>query len=107
MSEKDYIRKHLLLGAVKTAAPKRSECNSAIEWLYGMTVYAKILDIIEAAKPADVAPVVHGRWIKVKHPYGNVNWYKKCSICDKCIDWQDYKYCPHCGAKMDESEEEK
>ena len=24
----------------------------------------------------DVAPVVHGRWIKVKHPYGNVNWQK-------------------------------
>ena len=68
-----------------------------------------IEDMIDAVwdfLPADVVPVVHGRWIKVKHPYGNVNWHKKCSICDKCIDWQDYKYCPVCGAKMDEEESE-
>ena len=50
---------------------------------------------------ADVAPVVHGRWID-GDPY--------CPICrkdkfrgldaDVWADWQP-DYCPNCGAKMD------
>lgn len=71
-----------------------------------LTAIAMAINEIDKITAADVAPVVHGRWVKVKHPYGNVNWHKKCSICDKCIDWQDYKYCPVCGAKMDEEDEE-
>lgn len=55
---------------------------------------------------ADVAPVVHGRWIK--YPRAR---YFKCSEC-RCIapykkamvmdGERKYKYCPNCGAKMDE-----
>lgn len=42
---------------------------------------------------ADVAPVVHGRWIKgAPNPY--------CSECFvECRD--ETPFCPHCGAKMD------
>lgn len=50
-------------------------------------------------------PIIHAHWIKMKHPCGNVNWYNKCSACDCDIDLYDYKYCPNCGAKMDESED--
>lgn len=44
---------------------------------------------------ADVAPVVHARWI------GNC----MCSVCHGSSNgWavqQGYDFCPHCGAKMD------
>ena len=50
----------------------------------------------------DVAPVRHGRWVSI-----NEYPYEKCSICGethgtvRCLD----KYCPNCGAKMDEEVE--
>ena len=47
---------------------------------------------------ADVAPVVHGRW----NWTGSVVWWK-CSVCE-CEGYENFKFCPHCGAKMDESE---
>jgi hypothetical protein len=48
---------------------------------------------IEALPAADVAPVVHGRWIK-----GSSNPY--CSECFvECRD--ETPFCPNCGAKMD------
>ena len=50
---------------------------------------------------ADVAPVVHGRWIADGDGY---HWTYNCSICA----WKDgypfnerHNYCPNCGAKMD------
>ena len=47
---------------------------------------------------ADVAPVVHGRWI-----YDH--WCEfKCSVCGTFSDSKPYKgrenYCPNCGADM-------
>lgn len=44
---------------------------------------------------ADVAPVVHGRWIEE-------DGYQICSICGGHC-WEDYRasYCEDCGAKMD------
>ena len=50
---------------------------------------------------ADVAPVVHGHWV-----YGC-----QCSVCgDRHGPYNSrhkpfYNYCPNCGAKMDEEEE--
>lgn len=55
------------------------------------------------AKSADVAPVVHAKWITAPH--------KSSRFCSKCYHDEPYKfadsnaniynYCPHCGAKMD------
>lgn len=52
---------------------------------------------------ADVAPVVHGRWVK----HTRIHGFVYCSACkDVYLDeeWlRDGKwgYCPNCGAKMD------
>lgn len=47
---------------------------------------------INSIPAADVAPVVHGRWIK-----GSSNPY--CSECFvECRD--ETPFCPNCGAKM-------
>lgn len=58
---------------------------------------------IEDAPAADVAPVVHGRWVSVAG--------KRDRICSRCLRNEPYKnaddnaevfeFCPHCGAKMD------
>lgn len=56
---------------------------------------------------ADVAPVVHGRWISKNHH--GYEWIFVCSNCGY-IDGYPFNdrsnYCPNCGAKMDEPIEE-
>lgn len=58
------------------------------------------LDRIPAA---DVAPVVHGQWIKDDFLSDDVNNAEKCSQCGELIGWFGNlpNYCPNCGAKMD------
>lgn len=59
-------------------------------------------DCIHYMDAADVAPVVHGRWL-----YGD--YYDIGDVCSEC-DWDSqmthpsYRYCPNCGARMDEVE---
>lgn len=52
---------------------------------------------------ADVAEVVHGRWIKDDFLSDDVNNAEKCSQCGELIGWFGNlpNYCPNCGAKMD------
>lgn len=72
--------------------------------------YVQVVDVgdILDMPVADVAPVVHGRWIGAPL-CGNDN----CR-CSECGSWHNIhanlrgeimqKYCPNCGAKMDEKE---
>ena len=63
---------------------------------------------------ADVAPVVHGKWLDALdnplpwyEPYPECpNGEARCSICNEILTASDEypctgKYCPNCGAKMD------
>lgn len=58
-------------------------------------------DIMSDIPTADVAPVVHGRWV-----YGE-DVDIQCSVCGAdAFTGGDYRqvksrYCPNCGAKMD------
>lgn len=64
---------------------------------------------VDDAPAADVAPVVHGRWIEREDPM--LDTYYTCSACnedfyieqtgDPVKDLFTYTYCPSCGAKMD------
>ena len=49
---------------------------------------------------ADVAEVVHGRWIPTEYPFMN-----ECEDCSSCgyrtLYGNGYDYCPNCGAKID------
>ena len=53
----------------------------------------------------DVAPVVHGKWLKPEYEYH----VGICSLCG-CVPLKPafrstpYNYCPNCGAKMNEEE---
>jgi hypothetical protein len=73
--------------AVKAANEWVSEACMApvmrVNWLF---------DKLQKVPVADVAPVVHGRWIKgLSNPY--------CSECFvECRD--ETPFCPNCGAKI-------
>lgn len=60
---------------------------------------------IETLPAADVAPVVHARWIYVEETLATSSGYC-CSACRR-PRWlspdvpEVFKYCPKCGAKMD------
>nr|DAV50071.1 MAG TPA: DNA-directed RNA polymerase II subunit [Caudoviricetes sp.] len=64
---------------------------------------ADLVDIFAEIPAADVAPVVHGRWIKDDFLSDDVNNAEKCSQCGELIGWFGNlpNYCPNCGAKMD------
>lgn len=64
-------------------------------------MWAKAICVLHDMPAADVAHVVHGRWIRKPH------WCVSCSYCGKCThdyegEVESYNYCPNCGAKMDE-----
>jgi hypothetical protein len=84
-------------------------CDASDEWARGYDAgITEAIDIIDNIPPADVAPVIHGRWV-ITHdfddnkaamvPLGRV---VRCSICGYPENGAESKYCPHCGAKMDE-----
>ena len=66
-----------------------------------------ILSFIESQHTADVQEVRHGRWSHFLR-------YNTCSLCggvyvheyDDGEKIQDFAFCPFCGAKMDEEEEQ-
>ena len=66
----------------------------------------QVVDAICNSTPIDVAPVVHGHWIKVSGGNGLV-YTIRCSECDN-FDNPSYilgNYCWFCGAKMDGGED--
>lgn len=85
----EYIKREAVLRAVQG---QRSPCRSPAQ--------NRMLDCLKAAviriSAADVAPVVHGRWV-----FGGDG----CVICSECNEEESNNnhrnYCPNCGAKMD------
>ena len=61
-------------------------------------------DCIRYMDAADVAPVVHGRWLPYQTP---VETRQSGWICNQCsgvahdLSNGDTDYCPNCGARMD------
>ena len=87
---KDYIDRQEV---IKTVAFHREDLDGVDH----------ALNSIKSIPSADVAPVVHSKWLSVGH--------KLSRICSRCYRDEPYKfaddnanvydYCPHCGAKMD------
>ena len=82
--------------AVKVVLRERKPTNSVAQ--------NRMLSIIQhdllTMRAADVAPVVHGRW--VTH-YRSGTPVAKGYVSTCCDMWNNRKspYCPNCGAKMD------
>ena len=86
----EYIDKNAAVGILE-AMSRSADCECIKKRL------EKAAKRVSAIPAADVAPVVHGRWIE----YGS-----GIIICPKCnrgynLVPQFTHYCPNCGAKMD------
>lgn len=75
----------------------------------GISVEKAVYQAIDDVPPADVAPVVHAHWIDTE----DAGDMAQCSACNECYDCTEemfgafamfYRYCPSCGAKMDEQQ---
>ena len=69
----------------------------------GDTVAWNICADIKAIPAADVAPVVHGRWVKGEEgEWSCTNCRETVAICESGRERTYRKpYCPNCGALMD------
>lgn len=83
----------------------------------GKAVIDQVLELLNDYEKEDVATVVHGKWVE-KEVIDNTDedfvwkieqWQSaRCSVCGKyhttpyMYYFDDYNYCPHCGAKMTE-----
>lgn len=86
----DFIRREDALFALRKA--ERGGSMTALTRLE--RAYAEIREM----PAADVAEVVHGRWIPFhSEAAGDIQY---CSACDIGFDAR-MDYCPHCGALMD------
>ena len=67
--------------------------------------FRSCIDLIDSIPAADVAPVVHGRWVNTHSD----SEFVQCSLCKYPVyaAWNVTSYCPNCGAKMDKEDEPK
>ena len=75
----------------------RAKANMAV-LMDAAPYFEKAAQMLEKLPAADVAPVVHGRWIPFHSKISGDIQY--CSACEIGFAAKA-DYCPHCGAKMD------
>ena len=95
----EYIDREAALSLIQPYAPEDEEGAVTIT-----TAKKLVRSIVYRTPTADVAPVVHGRWIDA-YPDIEPNPMFMYGICSECGFEQGIskylKYCPDCGAKMD------
>lgn len=99
MAEKEYIEREAALLEIEEWA--KTSCEFDYMW-------PLVFNSIRKIPTADVRPVVKAHWTDRRTIEHDGEWY--CSACGKEItiymgaDRKDrYKFCPNCGAKMEES----
>lgn len=107
----DYISRQTVLRCIK-------ESRDGIDWgqsedgdafLHYSAALYRTVACKECLPAADVVPVVHGEWEdkEVIHKRCIEEWQSaRCSACEKyhttpyMYYFDDFKFCPNCGAKM-------
>ena len=93
----EYIKREAAVKAVE-----KYGLTNGVVWGRHTGLAICIASEIADIPAADVAPVVHGRWIhdgcRIE---GGIDWCH-CSECGKSDNFcARTNYCPNCGAKMD------
>ena len=108
MAEKEYIEREALMNY--PIRRNNYDKNGNVNFINGVE---SVLEYAEGLPAADVVPVVHGYNDNQKY-YATDEF--RCSVCGLHLeDWirlddegncyeYEFKYCPKCGAKMDEDE---
>ena len=80
--------------------------KQALAVLFEEGSFCYVEDIINGQPAVDAEPVRHGRWIdETFKSWGLVHHPFKCNLCGEHAEFSSL-YCPNCGAKMDEEEED-
>ena len=95
----EYIKREAAIDAITDLAGKAST-RSAYEAVW------KSARALKKLPATDVAPVVHGRWLK---PHWALGRQRVCSVCHNTVqmpsfdsgEYAEYPGCPWCLAKMD------
>ena len=96
----DYISRKAAIAYIREQS---EECQKAFEELGGESgiyadAYNDLAEDFYSIPAADVAPVVHARWIPFhSEAAGDIQY---CSACEIGFGAKT-DYCPNCGAKMD------
>lgn len=98
----EYIKREAVLALVRPDAPEDEKAAVTIA-----TAKKLVRTLVRRTPAADVAPVVHGRWIHSR--YENCCDQFELVKCSKCSHEayamafyvRDGNYCPNCGARMD------
>ena len=96
----EYIKKALVAREIRKLLRVRESAVDIFQagFEYGVD---KAWANINKIPAADVAPVVHGRW--VYHNFDTIcSECRKSAIFDEWEQQAETEFCPHCGAKMDE-----
>lgn len=92
----EYIESEAAIALVQPDAPEDEKAAVTIA-----TAKKLVRSIVRRTPAADVAPVVHGRWIEKMAPYGGR--YFECSNCGAHENIHTAikgYYCWRCGARM-------
>ena len=90
----EYIEKEEAINAV------HGEFDECLVWdTSGLETVNVVENVLDTIPPADVRPVVHGKWIEKQDKDGKT--YGVCSCCGYKQYAGHLKYCPECGGKID------
>lgn len=89
----EYIKRETAVRAVMAA-----------KWVDGSDG-AMAMEIVATAPAADVAPVIHARWIGSKYDPETGDYMEKCSRCGVFSREYWKPHCSECGALMDLDEQ--
>ena len=106
MKDAEDLARQRVLDTESTLPYPNNLNPSYTRYLAQMDERTKAKYMIADAPTVDAVPVVHGRWIRI---YSRPGVFKYLGwTCDQCGQRtgneyapQWYKFCPHCGARMD------
>ena len=86
MAEKECIEREAAVNAILKLVPKVDDDG------YCWVIRGDVARAIDSIPAADVRPVQHGVWLKIKYR----------SICRDCSfrGFASWNYCPNCGRQM-------
>lgn len=96
--ERGVLDKALTIAAVNDKGKSNRTRAEAIR-----RTWAKAIRVLHNLPSADVALVLHGRFVHNGPRFaGGVDWWR-CSICGSLASGVEtrFDYCPWCGARMD------
>lgn len=107
----EYTEKEVLIAHIKDLPTWWADAGGvygrSMKYPEGMFDCEDVISSVENAPAADVAPVVHGRWVTPR--WHNSDYCYNCSKCGGEAMHREYQWarngiypiCPNCGAKMD------